>query len=40
MHDADIIHAGINFRDKSAFSKVAKKIGYTVKTMTKTLTPP
>lgn len=34
------MHAGIKLRGKSAFSKVAKKMGYTVKTMTNTLIPP
>ena len=35
-----MIHAGISFLGRSAFWKVARKIGYTVKTMTNTLTPP
>ena len=35
-----MMQAGISFRGRSAFWKVARKMGYTVKTMTNTLTPP
>lgn len=40
VQEAEMMPAGISFRGRSACRKVARKIGYTVKTMTKTEIPP
>lgn len=40
VHELLMMQAGINFLGRSALLNVDRKIGYTVKTITNTLTPP